>query len=143
VGDVIQTGIYKGSVEEIGLRVTIIRTATGEIHIIPNGTISQVTNFSVHNSLAVMDIAVPNDMNIDDAIKILQETVMKNYENNVNMVKEPEVLGVQALGASEMIIRATVECKPNTQVQILRAINAEVKKALDKHRLEMASLRGE
>ncbi|NHN32265.1 mechanosensitive ion channel family protein [Paenibacillus agricola] len=143
VGDVIQSGVYKGTVEEIGLRVTIIRTLTGEVHIIPNGTILQVTNFSVHNSIAIMDIAVPNDMNIDDALKILHETVMKNYENNVNMVKEPEVLGVQALGATEMTIRASVECKPNTQVQITRAINAEVKKALDKFRLEMASSRGE
>jgi small-conductance mechanosensitive channel len=143
VGDIIQTGIYKGSVEEIGLRVTIIKSATGEIHIIPNGTISQVTNFSVYNSIAVMDIAIPNDMNIDKAMVILQETVMKNYENNINMVKEPEVLGVQALGATEMTIRVTVECKPNTQVQISRSINAEVKKALDKQRMELASSRGE
>jgi small-conductance mechanosensitive channel len=143
VGDVIQTGTYKGTVEEIGLRITRIKSWTGEVHIIPNGTISQVTNFSVNNSIAVVDVTIPDDMNIDQAMNILKETVMKNYENNVNMVKEPEVLGVQTLTATEVIIRTTVECKPNTQLQISRELNAEVKKAWDKHLLEVASSRGD
>lgn len=47
VGDVIQTGNFKGTVEQIGLRMTRIRSATGEQYIIPNGLITEVTNFSM------------------------------------------------------------------------------------------------
>ena len=58
VGDVIQTGRFKGTVEEIGLRVTRVKSWTGEIHIIPNGSILEVTNYSINNSIAVIDISV-------------------------------------------------------------------------------------
>jgi small-conductance mechanosensitive channel len=137
VGDVIQTGTYKGTVEEIGLRVTRIKSWTGEVHIIPNGTISQVTNFSVNNSIAIIDVSIAYEMNLDQAMKVMRETVMKTYETNVNMVKEPEVLGIQTLGASEITIRTTVECKPNTQPLIARELYAEIKKAFDTHGIEI------
>ena len=51
VGDVIQTGTYKGTVEMIGLRTTRLLSSTGEVHIIPNGTIANVTNYSLSNAL--------------------------------------------------------------------------------------------
>jgi small-conductance mechanosensitive channel len=137
VGDVIQTGTFKGTVEEIGLRVTRIKSWTGEVHIIPNGSISQVTNFSVHNSVAIVDVAIAYEMDLDKAMNVMRDTVMKAYETNVNMVKEPEVLGIQTLGASEMTIRTTVECKPNTQGLISRELYAEMKKAFDIHGIEI------
>jgi small-conductance mechanosensitive channel len=137
VGDVIQTGTYKGSVEEIGLRVTRIKSWTGELHIIPNGTISQVTNFSIHNSVAIIDISIAYEMDLDKAMNVMRDTVMKAYETNVNMVKEPEVLGIQTLGASEVTIRTTVECKPNTQALIARELYADMKKAFDTHGIEI------
>ncbi|MNL79194.1 hypothetical protein D3C87_2057400 [compost metagenome] len=61
---------------------------------------------------------------------------MKNYETNVNMVKEPQVLGVQTISTSELTLRTTVECKPNTQSQVSRELYAEIKKALDALRIE-------
>jgi small conductance mechanosensitive channel len=53
VGDVIQTGNFKGTVEQIGLRMTRIRSATGEQYIIPNGSITEVTNFSMADNSGV------------------------------------------------------------------------------------------
>ena len=58
VGDVIQIDQFKGTVEEIGIRVTRIKSWTGEVHIIPNGNIKQVTNFSTYNSIAVVDVSI-------------------------------------------------------------------------------------
>lgn len=131
VGDVIKTGAFEGEVEEIGLRVTRIKSWTGEVHIIPNGSITQVTNYSANNSVGVMDISIPYSSDVDKAMRVIKDTAVRVYEPNDNIVKEPEVLGVQKLGASEVIIRVTMECKPNTQHEAARILNAEIKKALD------------
>lgn len=137
VGDIVQTGSFKGTVEEIGLRVTKIRNWTGEIHIIPNGSIVEVTNFSINNSIGVVDVSIAYEADIDTATRVIKKTAMQVYERNENMVKEPEVLGVQTLGASEVIIRVTAECKPMTHFGVGRELNAELKKALDAEGIEI------
>ncbi|AEI46446.1 mechanosensitive ion channel family protein [Paenibacillus mucilaginosus] len=131
VGDVIQVGTYKGTVEEIGLRVTRIKSWTGEIHILPNGTINQVTNFSVNNSLAVIDVNVTYETDIDQAIQILRETADAYYEKSMDIVKEPQVLGVQTMGVSEITLRLTAECKPNAQFGVSRDLYSLIKKAFE------------
>lgn len=131
VGDVVQIGANKGTVEEIGIRVTRIRSWTGEVHIVPNGSIVQVTNYSVNNSMAVLDITVAHDVDIDGAIVLIKETLKKGYEANDNMVEEPEVLGVQTMSATEVVIRVIAECKPNAQPAVTRQMNALIKKTFD------------
>ncbi|MNI09012.1 putative MscS family protein YkuT [compost metagenome] len=138
VGDVIQIDQFKGKVEEIGIRVTRIRSWTGEVHIIPNGSIVKVTNFSTYNSLAVLDISIPYATDVDKAIKLLKDTVVRIFEQNDKIVKEPEVLGVQTLTNTEMKLRIVAECQPNTQSEIERLINSEVKKAMDQLAAESA-----
>ncbi|MBU7318826.1 mechanosensitive ion channel family protein [Paenibacillus oleatilyticus] len=137
VGDVIQVGNYKGTVEEIGLRVTRVKSWTGEVHIIPNGTIVQVTNFSVNNSLAVIDVSVTYETDIDFAMKILEDTVKTFYDTSVDMVKEPEVLGIHMMGATEITLRITAECKPNQQFGVARKLNAEIKKAFEANGIQI------
>ncbi|TBL77505.1 mechanosensitive ion channel family protein [Paenibacillus thalictri] len=129
VGDVIQINTYKGTVEEIGLRITKIKSWTGEVYIIPNGTISQVTNFSLYNSLAVVDVSVSYEEDIDKAMEVLKTSVHNFFEKSENIVLEPEVLGVQKLGASEVILRVIAECKPNTHAPVARELNGEIKRA--------------
>jgi small-conductance mechanosensitive channel len=137
VGDVIQIEQFKGTVEEIGIRVTRIKSWTGEVHIIPNGNIKQVTNFSVYNSLAVIDVSISYEADIDAAVEILRCVVKDVYEQSEDIVNAPEVLGVQMLGSSEVKLRITAECKPNTQAAIARIMNAEIKKRFDKNGIEI------
>jgi small-conductance mechanosensitive channel len=137
VGDVIQTGNFRGTVEEIGLRITKIKNWTGEIHIIPNGSIMEVTNFSVNNSIAVTDVSIAYEADVDMATRVIQETAAEVYKSNDDIVSEPEVLGVQTLGASEVVIRVTTECKPMTHYGVGREMNAAMKKALDKVGIEI------
>ena len=53
VGDQVQIGQSNGVVEEIGLRTTKVKSYTGELHIIPNGNILEVINYSIYNSIAI------------------------------------------------------------------------------------------
>jgi moderate conductance mechanosensitive channel len=137
VGDVIQIDQFKGTVEEIGIRVTRIRSWTGEVHIIPNGNIKQVTNYSTYNSIAVIDVSVAYESDVEKAIKVLKETVSKIHQENAKIVKAPEVLGVQMLGNSEIKLRVIAECLPNMQGEIARVMNAEIKKQLDENGIEI------
>ncbi|MFM9331325.1 mechanosensitive ion channel family protein [Paenibacillus mesotrionivorans] len=137
VGDVIQTGAFKGTVEEIGLRVTRVRTATGEVHILPNGSIQQVTNFSIYNSLAIVDVPVANGDNLEKIIALISKAAADAYDSIPNLTKPPEVLGLQTLGAAESAIRVTAECKPNTQGSVERDIKRIIKDHLDRYKEQM------
>lgn len=136
VGDVIQTGANKGTVEEIGIRVTRLRSASGEVHIIPNGLITQVTNFSTHNSLAIVDVTVAYEADLEKAMTITKDTAKEVYNNSDLLVKEPAILGVQAVTNTDVTLRITAECRPNAQPEVIRLLNMELMRSLEQHGLK-------
>ena len=75
VGDHVRIGQFEGNVETIGLRTTKIKSWTGELHILPNGSIIEVTNFSINNSIAVVDIAIAYGEDIAKAEKVIEDTI--------------------------------------------------------------------
>nr|WP_229754227.1 mechanosensitive ion channel family protein [Fictibacillus barbaricus] len=137
VGDTVRITSFEGTVEEIGLRTTKIKSWTGELHILPNSSITEVTNFSVHNSIAVVDLSIAYEEDIDKAQKIIEEVVKNAKPNYPEMVKEPEVLGVQMLGASEVVIRVTSEVLPMTHFKIARELRKTLKYELEKAGIEI------
>ncbi|MDF2921109.1 MAG: mechanosensitive ion channel protein MscS [Paenibacillaceae bacterium] len=134
VGDVIQTGSFKGTVEEVGLRVTRLRSPSGEVHVIPNGTIQQITNFSIYNSIAIVDITIPNTENAALAIEALKRVIAESYAEMEQVITIPEVLGIQSYGTAESVIRITAECKPNMQAVVERDLKGMFKEALEQMR---------
>ncbi|RNB83425.1 mechanosensitive ion channel family protein [Brevibacillus fluminis] len=127
VGDAVTINAFSGTVMEIGLRITKLKSGTGEVHIIPNGTITQVTNFSLQNTVALVDVAVAYEENLDRVQEIIAEVAKKVKEENENIVSDPQVLGVQSLGPAEVVIRVTAECKPNTHYGVARQLRASIK----------------
>lgn len=75
VGDYVVVSKAEGTVEEIGLRTTKIKSWTGERHVIPNGNITEVINYSVHNGLAVVDINIPYESNIEEVEQDIEEVI--------------------------------------------------------------------
>ena len=131
VGDVIQTGTLKGTVEMIGLRTTKIVSFTGEVHIIPNGGITTVTNFSMANSRAVVDIPMKGEERLGEAMRLVKEAVRDLPERNSNVVSMPEVVGIQSMTTAEYVIRVVAECLPNANSAVQRDIQMDVKEALE------------
>ncbi|MFB5762658.1 mechanosensitive ion channel family protein [Paenibacillus medicaginis] len=131
VGDVIQTGTYKGTVEIIGLRTTRLVSWQGEVYIIPNGLITTVTNFSITNSLAVVDIPIKTEKSLKEAIQLVKNAVEGIQERNYKVTSPPDVLGVQSMTTAEYVIRVVAECRPNTNAVVQREIQTEVRKALE------------
>lgn len=131
VGDVIQTGTLKGTVEIIGLRTTRLVSWTGEVHIIPNGMITNVTNYSLNNALAVVDIPISNQRKLDDCLEILRKSMTELKENTEGLANVPNVLGVQSITTSEYVVRIAAECLPGKRSEVEREIQTYAKEALD------------
>lgn len=131
VGDEIQTGNFRGTVEEIGLRITKLRSWTGEMHFIPNGQISNVTNFSKANSLAVIDVGVSYEENLDRVIEILKGLLEASKQDLPAMVGEPKVLGVQEFGPTDVKIRVIADCKPTEHISVARELRRRIKQTFD------------
>lgn len=137
VGDYVRIGAVEGTVEEIGLRTSKIKGITGELNIIPNGNILEVTNFSIHNSVAIVDIGIAYEGDVDQAERVINsllESMPNRYED---LVKAPELLGVQSFGPSGVVLRITAETAPMRHFYIARQLRKELKDTLDANGIEI------
>jgi small-conductance mechanosensitive channel len=137
VGDHIRVGQFEGDVETIGLRTTKIKSWTGELHILPNGSINQVTNFSLNNSVVAIDVAIAYEEDIEKAERVIQELLVKLPGQYEDLIKAPELLGVQNLGPSEIVLRIVAETLPMKHFYIARVIRKEIKMKLDENGIEI------
>lgn len=139
VGDYVRIQSYEGTVEEIGLRITKIKAGTGEIHIIPNGTITQVTNFSITNSIALIDLAVSYKEDVDKISALLASRFAEMFTRGTmpELVQSPEVLGVQSMTPKEIVIRIKAECQPMTQSQVKRDLHKWLIELCKRERIEL------
>jgi small conductance mechanosensitive channel len=133
VGDHVRIGQYEGNVETIGLRTTKIKSWTGELHILPNGSIIEVTNFSINNSIAVVDIAIAYGEDIAKAETVIEETIKFMPAQYEELVKAPELLGIQTMGATEVVLRVVAETHPMKQAAVSRNIRRDIKLQLDEN----------
>ncbi|KOO45927.1 mechanosensitive ion channel protein MscS [Priestia koreensis] len=137
VGDYVRITNFEGTVEEIGLRTTKIKSWTGELHILPNGNINEVTNFSLHNSTAFVDVNISYDEDIERAEQIIKDLLVELPDKYEDMVKPPELLGIQSFGPSEVVMRVVSEVKPMRHFYMAREIRKEIKMRLDEHGIEI------
>ncbi|RSK29183.1 mechanosensitive ion channel family protein [Bacillus sp. HMF5848] len=137
VGDYVRIGQFEGFVEEIGLRTTKVKSFTNELHILPNGNITEVTNFSIYNSIAIIDVGIAYEEDIPQAEKVLQELLLELPNMYEDMIKAPELLGVQSLGASDVVFRIISETVPMKHWSVARSIRREVKLRLDERGIEI------
>lgn len=136
-GDFITTGKYSGTVLEIGLRVTKIKEWTGQVHILPNGAITEVTNFSKEKSTAVVDIGISYAANIAHVEQILNELLTEVYEQDEDIIEQPFVMGIQELGDSDVVIRVAAPCQTMTQWEIARKLRRVIKDTFDEKGIEI------
>jgi small-conductance mechanosensitive channel len=137
VGDLVKINQFTGTVISIGLRLTRIQAWTGEIEIIPNGQITQVTNYSKANSIAVVDVGVSYQTDLNRAMEVIQETMQQLKAENENIVGDVQILGVQSLGKSDVVIRVTAECKPTTHFAVQRQAYQRIKEAFDREQIDI------
>lgn len=138
VGEYVTVAGVTGTVEEIGLRVTKIREIGGQLHIIPNGIIDKVANFNRGAMLAMVDIGISYEEQIDRALVVLtqmgQEFSQKWRED---LLEGPDVLGVVRFGESDVVIRVVAKTRPMRQWEIERQLRKNIKEAFDREGIEI------
>lgn len=142
VGDVIKSGEYRGTVEMIGLRTSRVRGLNGETYIIPNGMITSVTNYSLSNSLAIVDLPVKNDQQVKDTITLIQSALTGIMDRRPEVQRTPDVLGIQSLTTSEYVVRIVAECNPNAREAVERQIFTDIKQAIEARELGQERAQG-
>jgi len=137
-GDVVRisvTGVAQpsfGTVEEVTLRVTRIRSESGEVIIIPNGQIVQVTNLSRDWARAVIDVPVPSSVDVGHATEVLEQVGKEVYaEDRLRkmMLDQPSVMGVESIDVDTFKVRMVARTLPGMQFDVGREIRARVASA--------------
>lgn len=137
IGDTIRVNDFKGEVIALGIKTTRIKALTGEILIIPNHLITDVINYSHSKSLAVVDVSISYESDIDKAIEVLTTMVKDIAKDIPTITGKVEVLGVQDLGDSSISIRITAETKPLENLAVEREIRKQAKLVLDKNKISI------
>ena len=137
-GDVVRisvTGVSEpavGTVEEVTLRVTRIRSVSGEVITTPNGQIAQVTNLSRDWARAVIDVPVPSSVDVGHATEVLQRVGRDAYADDrlrKMMLDEPTVMGVERIEVDAFSVRMVARTLPGMQFDVGREIRAQVASA--------------
>ena len=131
VGDEVQIGDFEGSVQEIGLRTTKILHWTGELYIIPNGSILNVTNYSVYNSIAIVDFSVDYSGGLHEVEMAIHHVLQGLQSKYKEIVSTPKLLGIEQLDGDNVIFRVTAETLPLEQKFIERQMRRELKIEID------------
>lgn len=137
VGDIIDVGEATGVVENVSLRVTRLRSVDGVVWHVPNGEITRVGNMSQHWSRSLLDIEVAYDTDLKRAKALIAEVAGAYAETDEEVLEEPDVWGVEALGASGIVIRLVVKTKPSAQWRVSRELRERVKERFDAEGIEI------
>lgn len=137
IGDFVTVSGVSGIVEEIGLRVTKVRDFGGQLHIVPNGHIKQVTNHMGNSMRVLVDVDIAYEADVNHTIQVLEELFVTLPNEIEDIVEGPKVLGVRDLGDSGVTIGTWAKAKPMTQWSCEREIRKAIKLTLDEHSIEI------
>src|SRR5690242_16565496 len=138
-GDLVQlsiTGVAKdalGTVEDVTLRVTKLRSAEGEMFTIPNGQIVKSLNLSKDWARAVVDIPVPvtADLNgVNELLHTVCDNAMEDDELRELLLDKPQLMGVESIELDNVNLRMVARTLPGKQFEVGRQLRVMVIAAL-------------
>ena len=137
-GDVIRIAVsgvsqpVTGTVEDVTLRVTRIRSVSGEVITTPNGQIVQVTNLSRDWARAIIDVPVPSAVDVSRVTEILRRVGEEAYSDDrlrKLMLDPPTVMGVEEIEVDTFSVRIVARTLPGVQFDVGRELRARVASA--------------
>jgi small conductance mechanosensitive channel len=134
VGDIVEINGTAGTVEDVHLRVTRLRSIDGVVWWVRNGEVTKVGNMSQHWSTALLDISVSYDSDIPTVRRLMAEEAHGMVDDEVwgpLLLEEPEVWGVQEFGADGIMIRMIMRTRPGEQWGVAREYRERIKARFD------------
>jgi small-conductance mechanosensitive channel len=140
VGDVVEIAGQAGLVESINLRITTLRDLSGNVHIIPNGEISVVTNMTKEYSRALLDIGVAYKEDVDQVMEVMRsvgDELAADPKFSGRIIEPMEMLGLDSFGDSSVNIKARIMTRPLEQWNVAREYRRRLKKRFDELGIEI------
>jgi small-conductance mechanosensitive channel len=137
-GDYVKIGDTEGLVEELTLRVTRIRDRFGRLHILRNGEIQNVINYSRGWTLAVVEMNIAYESDIDKCMEVITATAARLPEVLPGMaIDAPKVMGIEGMDESWLRVRIETRVAPGRHFEVKRALNRMLVDSFRAHNLEM------
>ena len=139
-GDVVNVADKGGFVEEMTLRYVKMRDYEGNVHFIPNGIITTVTNMSRQFAYAVIDISVSYREDVDEVIAVMEQVGKELREDEVlapKILANIEIAGVDQFADSSVIIKCRFMVQALEQWTVKRAYLKRIKEVFDERGIEI------
>ncbi|MGV9803271.1 mechanosensitive ion channel family protein [Mycobacterium sp. NPDC003449] len=123
----------EGTVEDVTLRVTKLRSSEGEMYTVPNGQIVKSLNLSKDWARSVIDIPVPvtADLNlVNDVLDEVAEKAAEDPELSKLVLDKPQLMGVESIGVDTVNMRMVARTLPGKQFEVGRRLRVRVVRAL-------------
>jgi small conductance mechanosensitive channel len=129
LGDTVDVGVASGSIERVTLRTTVLRGFDGTVWHVPNGEIRRVGNRSQLWSMAVLDVVIAAENDVEAARRVLGEVaqaVCSSDEFAADVLEAPQETGVEAIGPDGVTLRVHVKTAPGAQFRLQRTLRERV-----------------
>jgi small-conductance mechanosensitive channel len=144
IDDYVDVGGHLGTVEGLTIRTVRLRDIDGIVHTIPFSEIKSIKNYSREFGYAIFRVAIPYNMEIDDAIQLMRDVGQKMRNDPLqrrNIWSPLEIQGVESFESGSAILRARFKTAPIKQWEVSRAFNLSLKRHLDEAGLDLATPR--
>ncbi len=134
LNDVVKIGDISGQVEQITLRMTVLRDLEGNVHFVPNGQVTTVTNMTHGWSCALFDVGVAYKEDVDRVMAVINELgeqIRKEPPYSAVILEPLTMLGVDALADSAVIIKFYIKTRPLQQWTVKRELLRRIKAKFD------------
>jgi small-conductance mechanosensitive channel len=134
IGDLVTINTVAGTVEEVNLRITMLRGENGALHMFPNGSINTLSNQSREYSYFVFETTLAHRSDAQKALEILKEVgteIAAEARYSVDVLSPLEIFGVEKLGDKGAVIRARLKTRPARHMDVGREFNLRVKQRFD------------
>lgn len=123
----------RGTVEDVTLRVTKLRSSDGEVFTIPNGQIVKSVNLSKDWARAVVDIPVSTSVDLNRVNEVLHQECEHALDDVVLgelLLDAPTVMGVESIEIDTLTLRLVARTLPGKQFEAGRQLRVLVIRAL-------------
>ncbi len=139
-GDVVEAGGKSGIVEEVTLRYVQMRDYEGNVHYVPNGGITTVTNMTRGYAQAVIDVGIAYREDVDQALRVMRDVGTELRADPAfasKILEDIEIAGVNEWGDSAVILRCRFKVAPIEQWGVRREYLRRLKYAFDAADIEI------
>jgi small conductance mechanosensitive channel len=127
------SAMVTGTVEEVTLRITRLRTINGDVVFVPNGQILMATNLSRDWARAVIDVPLPASADFSAVSAVLREVGKAAFADaglRPLLLDEPSVMGVETISVDQFEVRVVARTLPGKQFEVSRTLRGRISMAL-------------